>query len=112
MTKNEHVYATCCQSEVGDDVISAWNVRTIQSYLVVDFVVASSSSFRDSKNEGFCDDKVGDGSGGVNAICRRPEVPDDVICGEDAATFREYGSINVFVASFSNLRENRNQSLM
>ena len=30
----------------------------------------------------FRDGGVGDGSGGVNAICSRPKVPDNVIYGE------------------------------
>ena len=39
----------------------------------------------------FCDGEVGEGSGGVNAICSQPEVPDDVIYGDDVDTFQFHG---------------------
>ena len=42
MTQNEHVYAICCQPEVGDDVISGKNVKTIECYAVLNIEVASS----------------------------------------------------------------------
>ena len=35
------------------------------------------SNFRYFPKSSFCDGEVGDGSGGVNAICSRPEVADD-----------------------------------
>ena len=39
----------------------------------------------------FFDGEVGGGSDGMNAICHRPEVADDVASGENAeTTFREY----------------------
>ena len=47
MTQNEHAYAICYQPEVDDDVIFSQNVKTIKGYNVVNFEVASSSSFRD-----------------------------------------------------------------
>ena len=47
MTQNEHVYAIGCRTKVGDDVISGRNVEAIEGYAVVNFEVASSSSFRD-----------------------------------------------------------------
>ena len=62
MTQNEHVYAICCCPEVDDDVISGRNVKTIAGYIVVDFKVASSSSFRDFPKRLFCDGEVDDGS--------------------------------------------------
>ena len=36
----------------------------------------------------FCDGEVGDGSGGMIAICSQSEAADDVISGEDVETFR------------------------
>ena len=47
MTQNEHVYAVCCPPEVDDDVIFSRNVKTFEGYVVVNFEVASSSSFWD-----------------------------------------------------------------
>ena len=47
MTQNERVYAICCQTEVGDDVISSRTVKTMEGYVVVNFEVAGSNSFRD-----------------------------------------------------------------
>ena len=55
---------------------------------MVNFEVASSSNVRDFSKRSFCDGEVGDGSGGVKAICSRPKVADDVISGEDAETFQ------------------------
>ena len=45
--QNEHVYEICCRPEAGDDVFSRRNVNTIEVYVVVNFEVAISSSFRD-----------------------------------------------------------------
>ena len=47
MTHNEHVYAICCRLEVDDDAISGRYVKTAEGYIVVNFEVASSRSFRD-----------------------------------------------------------------
>ena len=106
MTQNERLYEICCRPEVDDDVISGRNVKTIEGYIVVNFEVASFSSFRDFSKRFYCD---GDSSGGVNAICSRPKVADDVISGEDAETFQEYVCVNLCVAGFNSLRENRNR---
>ena len=81
MTQNEHVYAICYRPKVGDDVVSGRNVKTILSHIVVTLKVASSTSFRDFPKRLFCDGEVGDGSGGMNAICSLPEVAGDVISG-------------------------------
>ena len=51
MTKNEHGYAMCCRPEVIGDVISGGNVKTIEGNAVLNFVVASFSSFRDIQNK-------------------------------------------------------------
>ena len=71
MTQNGHDYAICCQKEVAGDVVSCGNVKTIESYLALNFEVDSSSSFRDFSKRSFCDGAVGGGSGSVNAICSR-----------------------------------------
>ena len=47
MTQNEHVYAICCRPEVAGDVIFGDNLQTIDGYAVLNFEVASFSSFRD-----------------------------------------------------------------
>ena len=46
MTQNEHVYEICCRPEVVGDGISGENVKTIEGYAVLNFEVASSSSFQ------------------------------------------------------------------
>ena len=79
---------------------------------MVTFKFASSSTFRDLSGRSFCDAEVDDGSGGVNAIYSRPEVTNDVVSGWDVATFRDYICENLFIASFSSFRENRNQPLV
>ena len=43
----EHFYAIFFRPEVDNDVISRRNVRTFEAYIVLNFEVASSSSFRD-----------------------------------------------------------------
>ena len=54
MTQNLHVCAIFCRPEVVYDVISGGRrVKTIEGYLVVNFEVASSYSFRDIRNNHF-----------------------------------------------------------
>ena len=53
LTQNLHVCTICFQLEVDYDVISGRNVKTIEGYLVVNFEVASSNSFRDLKKNHF-----------------------------------------------------------
>ena len=79
MTQNEHVYAICCQLLVDDDVIFRWNIKTVEGYVAVNFEATSFSSLMTFPKRSFCDSEVGRDSGGVNAICSRPEVPNDVI---------------------------------
>ena len=45
MTQNEQVYAICCRPDVGDDVISGENVKTLEGYSLMNFEIASSSFF-------------------------------------------------------------------
>ena len=49
MTQNLHVCTICFRPEAVYDVISGQNVKTIEGYIVVNFAVASSNSFRDIK---------------------------------------------------------------
>ena len=49
MTQNKHFKTICCRPEVDCDVISGGNVKTIESYAMLNFEVASLSSFRDIK---------------------------------------------------------------
>ena len=79
---------------------------------MVNFEFASSSSFQDLSKLLFYNVEVGDSSGCVNVICSQLEVADDVISGEDAQIFQECVSTNLCVASFTGLRENRNQTFM
>ena len=51
MTHNEHVFAICCRPEATGDIISGENVTTIEGYAVLNFEVASLSSFRDIQNK-------------------------------------------------------------
>ena len=62
MTKNLHICAICCRPEIVYDVISDPNLKTVVGYLVVNFEVASSNSFRDIPKTSFRDG--GEGCGG------------------------------------------------
>ena len=46
MTQNKHIYAICWRPKVVGGVISSENVKTIKGYAVLNFEVASFSSFR------------------------------------------------------------------
>ena len=52
-TPKEHVYAICCRREVGGDGISGGNVRTTEGYVVLNFEVASISSFQENQYQPF-----------------------------------------------------------
>ena len=69
-------------------------------------------SFRDFTKISFCHGEVGVSSGGMNAICSRPEVADDIIPGRDVDTFRCYACVNLYTASFGSFREKLNQPFM
>ena len=45
MTQNEHVYVICCRPKVAGDVISGEDVKTVDGSAVLNFEVASLSSF-------------------------------------------------------------------
>ena len=62
MTQNKHIYAICCRTKVAGGVISDENVKTIESYAVLNFEVASFSSYRGIKKS--FRDGGGGGSGG------------------------------------------------
>ena len=53
MTENENVYAIYCRPEVAGDVISGENVKTVESYAVLNFEIASIRSFRENHNQPF-----------------------------------------------------------
>ena len=55
MTQNEQVGTICYQLEVAGDVISGENVKTVQACVVLNFEVASISSFRDIRKKSFRD---------------------------------------------------------
>ena len=57
---------------------------------MVNFEVASSSSFRDNRDKIFSDAEVGGGACGINAVCSRLEVADDVISGYNVETFGDF----------------------
>ena len=63
MTQSEPVYAICCRLEVAGDVISSENVKAIEGYAVLNFEVASFSSFRDIPPKSFRDGEGGGGGG-------------------------------------------------
>ena len=83
----QHVNAICCRLYVNDDVISGQNIKTGQGSAVINVEGASFSTFLNIPKRSFCDVEVGDGSGGMNATCSRPEVADDVISGIYVDTF-------------------------
>ena len=53
MTQNVHVCTICCRMEVVYDVIFGRNVKTIESYLAVNFEIACSNGFRDIQKNHF-----------------------------------------------------------
>ena len=53
MTQNLHVCTICCRPEVAYDVISGYNVKTVEGNPVVNFEVANSDSFRHIKKNHF-----------------------------------------------------------
>ena len=81
-------------AEADCGIISSRNIKIIEGHGVVNFEVASlvlSEIFQK------------DSSGGINAICSRPEVADYVISVTDVYTFWYYACVNLWVAIFSNL---------
>ena len=72
-------------------------------------LILTSSEITERKKIFPAAEEVGDG---INAICNRPEVADDVISVYNVETFRDYHAANLCVTSFSSFPENRNQPLM
>ena len=58
-TQNEHVHAIFCRPGGAVDVISGANIRTIEGYIVINFEVATSISFREIQKQ-----TLRDGGGG------------------------------------------------
>ena len=69
--------------------------------MAVNFEDTGFSTFRDFPESSFWHGEVGAGGDGMNAICIRPEVADDVISDTDADTLRCYASVNLWVARVS-----------
>ena len=80
--------------------------------MVVNFEDANFSTFRDFPKRSVCHAEVGYGSGGMNAICNRPEVADDVTSSTDVYTFRCNAFVNLWAASFGDFQENLNHPFM
>ena len=55
MTQKIHVCNICFRPKVAYDVISCRNAKTVEGYLVVNFEVAGSNSFRDIPKKLFRD---------------------------------------------------------
>ena len=55
MTQTEQVNAFCFRPEVDGDLIANRKVNTVEDYVVVNFEVASSRSFRDIPPKSFRD---------------------------------------------------------
>ena len=55
--------------------------------MLVNFENASFRTFRDFPKISFCRGEAGDGSGGMDTICSRPEVADDVISGTPSSVY-------------------------
>ena len=88
------------------------NTKTIHGDVVEDFEGAGFSTVWGFSKRSFCDGEVGKGSSGMNAICGRPEVVEDVISGEDADSFQCYACVRLGIAFFSSFRENLNHPFM
>ena len=53
MTQNEPVWGISFRMEIAGDVIYVANVKTIESYALLNFDAASISSFRENQNQPF-----------------------------------------------------------
>ena len=62
---------------------------------MVNFEVARCSIFRDNLENIFPGADDSGGAGGINAICNRPAVADDVVSGCNVETFRDYHATNL-----------------
>ena len=73
---------------------------------MLNFEIASFSSFRDFPKRSFWDGEVGEGSGGMKTIFSRPEAAGHVISGEDVDTFHCNACVNLCIVKFSSFQEN------
>ena len=78
----------------------------------LNFEDANIRTFPDFPKRSFCHGEIYDGRGGMNAICSRQAVADDVTSGNDVKTFRCYACVTLWVAGFSSVQENLNQPSM
>ena len=95
MIKHRHTYSCCCRPEVADGIILSCGVKAVEGCVMVNFEVASCSIFPDNREKKLPDAEVGTGAGGINAICSRHEVADDIIDGCSVETFRGYHAANL-----------------
>ena len=65
--------------------------------VTVDFEVAIALAISEIIKEKILDAEAGGGAGGINAICGRPEVTDDVFSSYYVQTFRDYHAVNLRV---------------
>ena len=112
MTPKWHACAICFRTQFHCDVLSGQNIRTTPGYVALHFEDASCSILRDFPKRSLCHGEVDDGKGGMNAICSRMEVADDVIAGTVVDTFQCYACVKLCVAGLSSFRENLNQPFM
>ena len=68
---------------------------TTYGYVALNVEDASFSTFRDFPKRWFCHGEVDNGRGGMNTICSRSEVADNVISGTIVGTFRCYACVNL-----------------
>ena len=87
MIKHRHTYKICCRLGVHGCIDLGRDVTAVEGYVMVNFEVASCCIFRDNR-EKIPDTEVGGGACGINTICSRSEVADDVISGYNVETFR------------------------
>ena len=58
----------------------------VDGYVMVNVEVASHSIFWDNREKIYPDAEVGGGTGGINDICSRTEVADEIISGYNVET--------------------------
>ena len=71
-------------------MVASFSAVMSRLLVMAHFEVASCNIFPDNRQEIIRYAEVGDGAGGINVICGRPEVTDDVISSYNVETFRDY----------------------
>ena len=93
VVKHRCAYSICCRPKVAGGIVLSCDVKAVEGYVMVNFEVASSSIFRD--NHDILVPEVGSGADGINAICSRPEVANDLISGYNVQTCWDYHAPNL-----------------